>query len=80
MRRVDSLLRQRGSRAEQIEILMELMVQRSSDAPPVELTDGRRECKECYKLFRPTRSDARYCSGRCRVRSLRARKCVVTNT
>ena len=71
--RVDNLLRQQGNCAEQIELLLELIKSRASDAPPVELTDGRRECVECRRLFLFKRSDARHCSGCGRMRALRPR-------
>ena len=71
--RVDNLLRQQGNYAEQIELLLELIESRASDAPPVELTDGRRECVVCGILFSAKRSDKQYCSGCYRMRALRPR-------
>jgi len=34
----------------------------------------RHRCQHCQKTFKPKRSDASYCSGRCRQAAFRARK------
>jgi len=36
-------------------------------------TLSSRRCEQCNELFKPTRTDARYCSGRCRTAAKRAR-------
>lgn len=71
--RVANFVRQRGTRAEQIELLLELIDELSDDAPPVVLTDGRRACAECGEPFKPSRSDHELCSVRCRVRRSRSK-------
>ena len=45
-------------------------VARWANRPPREVED--RPCDRCGETFTPTRSDARYCSGRCRVAAHRA--------
>ena len=39
----------------------------------VQHSEDLRTCQQCGKPFKATRSDARYCSGACRVRALRSR-------
>ena len=73
-RRVDCLIRQKGTHDEQIQLIVQLLEERTSKhQEQIALTDGRRQCSECGALFSTNRSDARYCSDRCRKRAQRHR-------
>jgi hypothetical protein len=50
----------------------ETYVRSKQPRKPVKVEQEPRDCDYCYREFLPTRRDARFCSGRCRVAAHRA--------